>query len=241
MIPCNNEEDGISNLHRQLSAVWGRLEELYDVELVFVDDGSTDGTVENISTQFADYKSISIEQHVVNQNLGAALRTGFASTTGDFICVLDSDCTYPPELIEPMMELALAGADVVATSAWHPDGGTETQIPFYRTFMSRVLSRSYRFILNCDNYTFTGMVRIYRREVVEQVAIQHDGFVAVAQLMIHAILRGFKVVDYPAVALKREYGDSKMKLIPVISAQLKLLISVLPAVFRKRVLGRNPF
>src|SRR3990167_6525697 len=99
VIPCYNEEEGIPYLVSQLNVALQKLEQQYAVQLVFVDDGSKDKTNELLHRYYGNDFRAKIVKHEQNKNLGAALRTGFAHCTGDFVATLDSDCTYNPELI----------------------------------------------------------------------------------------------------------------------------------------------
>src|SRR3989344_1357750 len=97
VIPCYNEEKGVLNLKQKLDSVLHSLAEDYDVELIFVDDGSTDKTHQLLTEAFGSLGYLKIIRHAINRNLGAAMRTGFEHATGDVIATLDSDCTYNPE------------------------------------------------------------------------------------------------------------------------------------------------
>src|SRR3989338_3237314 len=105
IVPCYNEEEGISNLQKQLDPILDKLSKSYELELIFVDDGSKDNTLELLQQYFGQRKYTQILKHEVNQNLGAAIRTGFSAATGDVIITMDSDCTYDPQEIFPMLDM----------------------------------------------------------------------------------------------------------------------------------------
>ena len=82
------------------------------VEVVIVDDASTDGTAEIID-QFHDERLVKL-RHPVNRGKGAAIRTATGAATGDFMVPLDADLEYQPEEIPKLLEPVLSGdADVV--------------------------------------------------------------------------------------------------------------------------------
>jgi dolichol-phosphate mannosyltransferase len=215
------------------------LSDKFDLEVIFVDDGSTDGTGEALKEAFASWPEARVVKHEVNRNLGAALKTGFATTTGDYIFVLDSDCTYPPTLIGPMLARLQEGYDIVTVSPWHPKGGA-IGVPAYRQFLSRSLSRLFSCLLGSSNYTFTAMVRAYKREVVKSIPVRYANFVAVGQVMVESILAGYRVADYPTQLRQRRFGASKMKTARVVLAQGKFIGAILWPVFQRRVLRRRP-
>lgn len=226
LIPCYNEVEGIPNLFEKLTAALPIVEERWDVDLIFVDDGSTDGTSEAIRQHFSSLDP-EVIIHPENRNLGAALRTGFASAPGEVVAILDSDCTYDPQVLVPMLAMLDDGVDLVTASPYHPEGRVDG-VPGYRLFLSKSLAWMLRMVMGTDNRTFSAMVRVYRREVIEQVPVRHDNFVSQTQIMCEAIMKGFGVVDYPTTLAVRQFGTSKMKVFSVIRAQVLFLIGLTP-------------
>jgi len=119
VIPCYNEEEGIPNLVSQLNPVLSELNEGYKIELIFVDDGSRDRTNELLHQYFEKNtnSNVKIINHETNKNLGAALRTGFANASGEYVACLDSDCTYDPKLLIDMLDMIDDSTDIVTTSS----------------------------------------------------------------------------------------------------------------------------
>src|SRR3989338_10086249 len=120
--PCYNEEEGIENLSVRLEPVLNELSKKYEIELVFVDDGSRDRTNELLHKFFGKQKNVKIIKHEKNQNLGGAMRTGFAHSTGEIIVSIDSDCTYDPADIPALVAALDEKTDMVNASAYHPKG-----------------------------------------------------------------------------------------------------------------------
>jgi dolichol-phosphate mannosyltransferase len=219
VIPCYNEEAGIPQLAQKLPPVLDTLKWQYDVELVFVDDGSSDNTYLFLRQYFP---FATILKHEKNQNLGAALRTGFAYVTGDVVAALDSDCTYAPALLISMLDVLDENTAIVTVSPYHPHGVVEN-VPGYRLFLSKSVSLLYRIVLGQKLHTFTAMVRVYKRDVVKNFSITHNTFMGVTEILAKAVLSGCVVKEIPAVLRVRQYGTSKMKLAGVIRDHLKLL------------------
>ena len=214
VIPCYNEEAGLSQLAQQLLPAIQKLSQKYHLEPIFVDDGSTDKTNELLHQHFSQMANVKILKHEKNKNLGAALRTGFAQATGDLVAVLDSDCTYSPELIVTMVEMINQHTDIVTISPYHPQGKVNN-VPSYRIFLSKSVSRLYRLLLRTPIYTYTAMVRIYKKEVIQNVKFEADNFLGVTELLVKAILQGYQVKELPAELNRRKFGVSKMKTIPL--------------------------
>lgn len=226
IIPCYNEEEGLLNLTQKLNPVIRELNGKYKVELIFVDDGSIDHTNQILHHHYDSNSQAKIIKHEKNKNLGAALRTGFAAATGDFIAALDSDCTYSPELLLLMLHMMDEHTDIVTVSPYHPQGKAN-KIPAYRLFLSKSISQIYRWLVPAKLYTFTAMVRIYRKDVIKKVSFKSDTFLGVTELMIKALLQGYKVKELPAELNPRVFGTSKMKTVRVIKNHLSLINRIL--------------
>lgn len=220
IIPCFNESEGIEFLKQKLLPVLADLRYLRPVELIFVDDGSTDNTFLNLQQSFGQYAQII--RHQKNQGLSAAIQTGLAHSTGEIICTTDSDCSYDPQQLLPLLSLMDEDVHIVTASPYHPKGGVKNA-PAWRLFLSKGLSQIYRVVLSEKLYTYTSMFRVYRREVLETIPITHPGFLGLVQILAEAVLRGYKVVEYPAELRGRVFGQSKLRITKVIWSHLKYI------------------
>lgn len=233
VIPCYNEEEGISQLVSQLNDVTGKLDQNYALEVIFVDDGSKDKTNELLHRHFGDNPAVKIVKHEKNQNLGAALKTGFSHAHGELIAAWDSDCTYPLHLLPKMLEMIDDSTDIVTVSPYHPEGKVKN-VPAYRIFLSKSVSKIYRLLLRTKIYTYTAMVRIHKREVIKNVRFNSNTFLGVTEMMVKALLQGYKVKELPAELNVRQFGASKMKTVKVIKDHLGLISEViLYRIFKK--------
>ena len=226
IIPCFNESDNIAQLHQQLSAIQPELERRGGFELVLVDDGSSDDTFARLSSAFKDWSNVRIMQHEHNRGLGAALRTGFTQARGEVIVTTDSDGTYPFTSIPAMLDLLLPGIDIVTASPYHPSGGVDG-VPAYRLLFSKGASAMYRVLLDPRLHTYTAMYRAYRREVIERVATSSDGFLMVTELLVGALLAGYRAAEFPAVLRVRRYGQSKARVWQITRSHLRFQARVL--------------
>lgn len=225
IIPCFNEAEGVDQLRDRLLPVASSLAASRGpVEIVLVDDGSSDGTLDALRQAFEgnlpDGVTVQYQQHQVNRGLGAALRTGFAAARGDVVVTTDSDNTYHVEEIPALLACLQPGVDIVTASPYHHDGGVEN-VPEYRLVLSRGSSALYRLLVDWDIHTYTALFRAYRCEVVKGISFESDGFLAGTELMVKAMLMGFRVEEYPTVLHARVHGVSKAKLMRTIKAHLR--------------------
>ncbi|MBR8839414.1 MAG: glycosyltransferase [Stigonema ocellatum SAG 48.90 = DSM 106950] len=224
IVPCFNESEGIESLKEKLLPVIAQLRLVRSVELICVDDGSIDDTYLKLQEHFS--QQALIVRHEKNQGLSAAIKTGFANSTGKIICTIDSDCTYAPQDLVPVLNLMRGNVDIVTGSPYHPKGGIKN-VPSWRLFLSKGLSQIYGLVLPQKLYTYTSMFRAYRREVLEKVPITYPGFLGLVEILAEAMFQGYKVVEYPTVLSNRVFGQSKLRVARVIKNHLKYIFTIM--------------
>lgn len=226
LVPCYNEADNVAGLRAHLLPVAAELAADRQVELLFVDDGSEDGTYdvlqETCGTSTAPALAIRIERHAVNRGLGAALRTGVAATRGAVVVSVDSDGTYEFTEIPRLLSYLTPAADIVTASAFHPDGRV-IGVARHRMMLSRGASSLYRLLISRRVHTYTCLFRAYRREVLERVSWEADDFLGVTELLVRAMLSGYRVAEAPATLRPRAHGSSKAQLARTVFAHLRFL------------------
>jgi len=183
IIPCFNESEGIEPLKIKLLPVLEQLRLVRSVELILVDDGSTDNTFVKLELSFDQQAYIVC--HKTNRGIWAAIRTGLAYSTGKIICTLDSDCTYDPKHVIDLLDLIHGDVDIVTGSPYHPKG-TVTNVPAWRLFLSKGLSQIYRLVLPRKLYTYTSIFRAYRREVLETIPTTSLRFLGLVEILVEA-------------------------------------------------------
>jgi dolichol-phosphate mannosyltransferase len=227
IIPAYNESEGVAHTATRLRPVLDTLGRDYALEVVFVDDGSTDNTKTLLHQAFDADARVSIVAHDINRGLGAAVRTGFDYATGDILVTTDFDGTYAFDTIPLLIrQLIDEEADIVTASPYHPAGKVEG-VPRYRLLFSYSASLLYRIIVKWRIHTWTALYRAYRRRVIETVSFESNGFLANAELMVNALRAGFKVSEYPATLTQREYGQSSIKVARVTMMHLKYIARLL--------------
>jgi len=244
IIPCYNEADNVTSLQDGLFPVLSGLVHpglaqpnlASSVEVIFVDDGSLDDTLLSLKEAFGCLSELGIcarfERHEVNRGLGAALRTGFTASTGEVLVTTDSDGTYKYTEIPGLLAYLTPDIDIVTASPYHPSGAV-VGVPAYRLILSRGSSLLYRILVNWHIHTYTSLFRAYRRDVIENISFEADGFLAGTELMVKAMFKGYHVAEYPVALYRRTYGVSKAKLVRTILAHLRFQMWIL--LFRLRL------
>jgi len=225
VIPFYNEASSIAPLRKRLLPVIDALSARWSVELILVEDGSTDGTFDLLVSSFNAIAGVvtRILRHDCNRGIGGAMATGFGAATSDIVCTLDCDCTYAPEEISQMIDTLTANsADVVTGSPYHPYGKVEN-VQGWRLALSRTASRLYSLIAPVKLYCYTSFFRVYRREWARPALFESQGFLGVTEVLLSAAYGGARIVEYPVCLGIRTTGRSKMKVLRVILQHLRLL------------------
>ncbi|MFL5492782.1 MAG: glycosyltransferase [Gemmatimonadales bacterium] len=236
VVPCYNEHQTLPYLANTLRSVVQELEDRYRFSFVFVDDCSTDETWEALHTIFGGKPNCTLIRHPRNLGVAGAIQTGINSATADIVCSMDCDCTYDPHELGRMIPLLTDGVDVVTASPYHPEGSVRN-VPQWRLFLSKGLSRLYRVVLHQKLYTYTSCFRIYRRQAAAGVTIQRGGFFGVAEMLGRLDLAGRHIVEFPTTLEARVLGRSKMKVLRTIAGHLNLLLQLAALRLRRR---QNP-
>ncbi len=229
VVPMFNEEQSLSFLLNTVEMVQDRLADQYRIELLLVDDKSTDGTVD-VAKRLAENRSedsslrVRLVEHDRNRGVSAAIMTGIRAAKTEIVISCDCDCTYDPHDIERMVPL-LKDAEVVTASPYHPEGQV-MNVPEWRLFLSRNLSKLYNRHLQIQLSTWTSCFRVYRRSFIEQIELENDGFLGIAELLIRVHRAGGRIVEFPTMLESRLLGASKMKTMGTIRGHVGLLRKV---------------
>jgi glycosyltransferase involved in cell wall biosynthesis len=197
--PAYNES---AMLAKNLATLCDHLDSLsdrYQYELLVVNDGSKDDTGAIAEAFSKDRPQVRVLHHVVNMNLGQALRTGFAHATGEYVVVLDVDLSYSPDHVERMVDhLRERRAHIVVASPYM-DGGQTTQVPFLRLLLSRNANRYLAwFCQQSDLHTITGMVRAYDRRFLQRLDLRSQDVEINTEIIYKAMLLRGRIEEIPA-------------------------------------------
>jgi len=226
VIPCFNEELILPYLSNTLAGVEAELSHRHDVHFIFVDDGSSDGTWASLQKIFGDRANCTLVRHEINRGVAGTIMTGIRSSETEVVCSMDCDCTYDPRELGPMVELLTPGVDLVTASPYHPKGKV-LNVPEWRLFLSRTLSKMYGMVLHHKLATYTACFRVYRRSAVADVPLSRSGFIGVAELLGRLDLAGSGIVEYPTTLEVRILGRSKMKIVKTMAGHLKLIMELI--------------
>jgi len=228
VIPCYNEAECLADLKTALIQLRSAFDaqarsEQCRLQLLLVDDGSSDDTPSLLRQHFDGDPAVTILRHATNLGVAAAIATGLRHARAEIVASLDADLTYDPLQLLPMLRLLAADVDLVVASPYHPLGKVQG-VPRWRLGLSRSASRLYRLILRNKLQTYTSCVRVYRRSSVVDLPLDNGGFAGVVELVCRLDQRGGKIVEYPALLTLRKAGQSKMRVASTILAHVRLMV-----------------
>jgi len=170
VIPCYNEKNTIAEIIRAVRAAPCDVE-----EIIVVDDCSTDGTREILTSQLSSMAT-RIILHDRNRGKGAALRSGIKTATGDIIILQDADREYSPIEYPALVEPISSGvADVVYGSRFM--GGTPKRVLFFWHRMGNgVLTLMSNIFTNLNLTDMETGYKVFRREIIQNITIEEDRF-----------------------------------------------------------------
>jgi dolichol-phosphate mannosyltransferase len=196
VIPLLNEQETLFELVRRIDASCdGEL-----CEIVFIDDGSTDGSWQAIEKLAQARGSVRALRFRRNFGKAAALAAGFAEATGQIIITMDADLQDDPKEIPRMVAKLGEGYDVV--SGWKQHRFD----PWHKRWPSLVFNAILRYFSKIPLHDFNCGFKAYRREVLEEIDLYGEMHRFVPVL---AAARGFKVAEITVEHHPREFGSSK--------------------------------
>ena len=208
IIPMYNEEENVLHTLQEVKNV---LRQYSPYQIIAVDDGSADNTLSLLEQYASENQEVEVLKHPVNMGMGKALVTGFKNAKGKVIVTLDADLSYDPNYIPLLVwKLHEENADVVIGSQYMHGGKTEG-IPFIRLFVSKMANRIVGYSMNENISTVTGILRAYRKEVLDSIEIESRGTAINPEILSKAIALDFKIIEVPVTLKGRELGESKVQ------------------------------
>jgi glycosyltransferase involved in cell wall biosynthesis len=198
VVPVLDEVESLPTLYRELTEALGRLGRPY--ELVFVDDGSRDGSFPTLEKLHRSDDRVRVIQFRRNFGKAAALSAGFRAARGEVILTLDADLQDDPAELPRLLGRLEEGHDLV--SGWK----RERQDPLSKTLPSRLFNRVTAWVTGVPLHDFNSGFKAYRREVVEELRLYGELHRFIPAL---AAWRGFRIDEVPVHHRPRQFGRSK--------------------------------
>lgn len=213
IIPAYCEEETISEvLRRVIKVSWS----LGNVEIIVVDDGSTDKTGEQV-TQFPLVKYI---RHSTNMGKGAAVKTGVKHARGKIIVIQDADLEYAPEYIPSLVKPIMAGStDIVYGSRFKGDKDGMSSSHYLG---NSLLSLVARLLYNTEISDIMTGQKAFKENVLNSIKLGENGFAVEVEMTFLSLNNGKKYAEVPIAYEYRRHGYSKIGPLDGIKSLLKM-------------------
>ncbi len=201
IMPCYNERDTIREIVSRVRAV------PMNIELLIVDDGSTDGTRDILAEIEKD--GVRVIYKKKNEGKGAALRDGFALASGDVFVVQDADLEYDPaEFCDLYAPIQRGVADVVYGTRF---GGKPQRVHmFWHKLGNCMLTLLANLLFNCTLTDMETCYKMFRREVIKDLEIRANGFDFEPELTAKILKPGkWRIYEVPISYYGRTYAEGK--------------------------------
>ena len=208
VIPVYNEAENITPVLRGLVAAVTAS----PIEILIVYDFDGDTTVPVVRRLTREIPVLRLQRNDRGRGVLNAIQAGFQVARSPYVLVMMADGSDEPQAIDPMLERARAGADVVAGSRYVRGGGQQGG-PLLKRTLSRLAGLSLHTLHRLPIHDATSNFRLYSRRLLDRVAIESTaGFELALELTVKAQRLGMRVEEVPTVWHDRTAGQSRFRL-----------------------------
>lgn len=175
-------------------------------QLVIVDDGSTDGTLEILrTTDWPD--AVTVVEHDRNRGKGAAIRTALTRATGDYAAILDADLEYRASDLAPLLEPLLAGeASVVyGTRSW----SSHSAFSFWYVMGNKAVTQATNVLYNCWISDVMTCHKVMSTDLFRSLKLRERGFAIEPEITARVLLAGERIYEVPVTYKARSREEGK--------------------------------
>jgi glycosyltransferase involved in cell wall biosynthesis len=191
IIPVYNEESTIELVLRKLLA----MSFPFGVEIIVVDDGSTDRTNDLIAAVNRD-NVLKVHSSLINLGKGAAVRFGLEYVSGDYVIIQDADLELDPEDIIKLLEPVIAGrVDVVYGSRFKLRSPRAVAVPWYTILANRILATYTNILFGSDLTDMATSYKLVKTEIVRKLNMRCVGFEFDPEITAKLLRLGHRIIE----------------------------------------------
>jgi glycosyltransferase involved in cell wall biosynthesis len=230
VIPCFNEVATIDEIiDRVLAAPETQ-------EIIAVDDGSTDGTLDRLRARTDDRLKVIAQPE--NRGKGAALRRGFEEATADYVLIQDADLEYNPDDYAALLEPLTDGlADAVYGSRF-TGSSAHRVLYFWHSVGNRLLTGMSNMLTNLNLTDMETCYKVFRRELIQSIDLREDRFGFEPEVTAKLARRRVRIYEVGVSYAGRTYEEGKKIGLPDAFRALWCILRYSPMGERLAALGR---
>jgi glycosyltransferase involved in cell wall biosynthesis len=199
IIPVFNEQDNLNSIYNELKIVLGNMNILY--EIIFIDDGSSDKSFQELSNIHAADKLVKVIQFRRNFGQTAAFAAGFDAAQGDLILTIDADGQNDPNDIPKMLE-TMQNGNYDFVTGWR----VNRHEPFIRKILSKMANKIISRISQLDIHDRGCSLKLFKKEIVKNIRLYGQLHRFLPEL---ASAIGVSIAEIPVNDRARKSGKSK--------------------------------
>jgi len=228
VIPAYNEE---KRIEKTLKKVYEYFKgKKVEFEIIVVDDGSNDKTVEIVEKFSSDRKKIRILKHEKNMGKGAAVKTGILNAKGELILFTDADLSTPIEEFEKLKKKIEKGYDIAIGSRGLKDSKIVIPQPFYRRIIGRIFPLLVRLIVIKDFKDTQCGFKLFKKEAAKKIfsQLKTEGFAFDVEVLAKGKKEGYKIAEVGVL-----WYNSPRSSVKIFRDSFRMFVSLLKIKFSK--------
>jgi glycosyltransferase involved in cell wall biosynthesis len=219
IFPAYNEEENIEKAVRNCLSVLEKFISQKNYEIIVVDDGSKDKTGKIADELQKKYvKHVKVIHHQKNKGYASALRSGFQNSRYELIFYTDADNQFEIEELKDVVPL-IKETDVDVVVGYRKN----RKDPLHRLFISQGYNFLIRILLGIKVKDVDCSFKLFKREVLRDIEIKHEGWLVDTEILAKAIKKGYKIKEIPVTHYPRKKGTSTLSVSSIFHTFFELL------------------
>jgi glycosyltransferase involved in cell wall biosynthesis len=206
IIPCYNE---MTTLQECITSVMGIANDNLTLEIIIVDDCSTDDSLSIANILAARHRGIRVLRHKKNMGKGAAIRSGISEASGDFVAIQDADLEYDPKDLLTLVEPLAAGkADVVIGSRFLSSGGHRV-LYFWHSVGNKFLTLLSNMLTDLNLTDMECCYKVFHRDALKDIVIEENRFGFEPEIVAKMSNKRLRIYEMSVSYDGRTYAEGK--------------------------------
>jgi glycosyltransferase involved in cell wall biosynthesis len=206
IIPCYNE---IATLRRCVASVMSIAGDNLMLEIIIVDDCSTDGSLAIANALAAQHSMIRVLRHAKNKGKGAAIRSGISEASGDFVAIQDADLEYDPKDLVRLIEPLAAGKGDVVIGSRFLSSGAHRVLYFWHSVGNKFLTLLSNMLTDLNLTDMECGYKVFRKDIFKDIIIEENRFGFEPEIVAKISTKRLRIYEMSVSYAGRTYAEGK--------------------------------